>query len=152
MKQATTLLRLQLQKKELVRTNMAPLILDDDSDDLTKQISIIELKQKFEDLGILGKKSTQLARFLIEPPSQGEIIYNELAKASVSDIIAKLQKLIGPYHLYRAEGTAFDDNPHYVQEEYMKKLVLENFGRFRETLIEALRCEDYDEEGLLEFS
>ena len=34
----------------------------------------------------------------------------------------------------------------------MKKLVLENFGRFRETLVEALRCEDYDEEGLLELS
>ena len=34
----------------------------------------------------------------------------------------------------------------------MKKLVIENFGRYRETLIEALRCEDYEEEGLLELS
>lgn len=34
----------------------------------------------------------------------------------------------------------------------MKKLVVENFGRSRETLIEALRCEDYDEEGILELS
>lgn len=34
----------------------------------------------------------------------------------------------------------------------MKKLVIENFGRYRETLVEALRCEDYDEEGLLELS
>ena len=32
----------------------------------------------------------------------------------------------------------------------MKKLVLENFGRFRETLVEAVRCEDYEEEGILE--
>jgi hypothetical protein len=54
--------------------------------------------------------------------------------------------------LYRAEGTAFDDDANYVQEEYMKKLVLENFGRFRESLIEALSCEDYEEEGLLELS
>ena len=34
----------------------------------------------------------------------------------------------------------------------MKKLVVENFGRFRETFVEALRCEDYDEEGLLELA
>ena len=34
----------------------------------------------------------------------------------------------------------------------MKKLYVENFGRFRETLSEALRCEDYEEEGLLELS
>ena len=34
----------------------------------------------------------------------------------------------------------------------MRKLVLENFGRFRDTLGEALGCEDYEEEGLLELS
>lgn len=32
LKQAVTLLRLQLQKKELVHSNIAPLIVDDDSD------------------------------------------------------------------------------------------------------------------------
>ena len=63
-----------------------------------------------------------------------------------------MQKLIGAYHLYRQEGTAYDDDPNFVQEEYMKKLVVENFGRYREALVEALRCEDYDEEGLLELS
>ena len=87
---------------------------------------------------------------MIEPPSSGEIIFNEQAKASGKEIISKLQKLIGSYHLYKPEGTQFDDNPNYVQEEYMKKLVLENFGRFRETLVEAVRCEDYEEEGILE--
>ena len=34
----------------------------------------------------------------------------------------------------------------------MKKLVVENFGRSRDSLVEALRCEDYDEEGILELS
>lgn len=65
-----------------------------------------------------------------------------------------MQNLIGTYHLYRAASSeeAGDDDPHYVQEEYMKKLVLENFGRFRDTLGEALGCEDYEEEGLLELS
>ena len=32
----------------------------------------------------------------------------------------------------------------------MKKLVLENFGRFRDTLSEALGSEDYGDEGMLE--
>lgn len=54
--------------------------------------------------------------------------------------------------MYSEEGTGYDDDPNYVQEEYVKKLVVENFGRYRETLIEALRCEDYDEEGSLELS
>ena len=98
------------------------------------------------------KKSTQLARFLIEPPNSGEIIYNENLKTSSQSILLKLQNLIGSYHLYREEGTGYDEDPNYVQEEYMKKLVVENFGRYRETLLEALRCEDYDEEGLLELS
>ena len=64
--------------------------------------------------------------------------------------MSKLKTLVGPYHLYHSEGNAYDNDPNYVQEEYMKKLVVENFGRLRETLIEALRCEDYEEEGLLE--
>ena len=115
-------------------------------------MTINELRQKFEGLGVQSKKSTQLARYLIEPPSSGEIIFNEQQKSSAGDIVSKLQKLIGPYHLYRQEGTAYDDDHNYVQEEYMKKLVIENFGRYRETLVEALRCEDYDEEGLLELS
>ena len=34
----------------------------------------------------------------------------------------------------------------------MKKLVVENFGRFRETFVKMLRFEDYEEEGLLELS
>lgn len=60
--------------------------------------------------------------------------------------------MIGTYHLYLEEGAEYNDDPNYVQEEYMKKLVVENFGRYRETLLEALRCEDYDEEGILELS
>lgn len=54
--------------------------------------------------------------------------------------------------MYKAEGSNFDDSPEFIQEEYMKKLVLESFGRYRETLVEALRCEDYDEEGVLELA
>ena len=34
----------------------------------------------------------------------------------------------------------------------MQKLVYENFSRYRETLVESLKCEDYEEQGLLELS
>ncbi len=34
----------------------------------------------------------------------------------------------------------------------MQELVYQNFSTQRETLVEALRCEDYEEEGLLEMS
>ena len=68
-----------------------------------------------------------------------------------------LSRLIGPYHLYQAAES--DDkletivsDQQCVQEEYMKKLVLENFGTLRDALNEALSCEDYEEEGLQELS
>ena len=131
---------------------MAPLIFQDGGFFPNQDLSIKELSQKFEKLGLQMKKSIQLARFLIETPNSGETIFNENLKTSSQSILLKLQNLIGSYHLYREEGTGYDDDPNYVQEEYMKKLVVENFGRYRETLLEALRCEDYDEEGLLELS
>ena len=103
--QAVTLLKLLLQKKELVSNNMAPLLFDLETFDSNAQVSINEIKQKFENLGIGAKKSTQIARFLIEPPSQGEVIFNETLKAKSDDIVMKLQNLIGQYHLYCPEGT-----------------------------------------------
>ena len=56
---------------------MAPLLFDEQRYDSDAEVTINELRQKFEGLGLNSKKSTQLARFLIEPPSQGEIIFNE---------------------------------------------------------------------------
>ena len=63
-----------------------------------------------------------------------------------------MSKLIGEYCLFNPEGSEFDNDPNYVQEEYMQKLVLENFGSCRDTLIEALRCEDYEEQGILDLA
>lgn len=93
--QAVTLIKLMLQKRELAPNNMAPLLFEEDGFEVDAEISINELRQKFENLGVQSKKSTQLSRFLIEPPSQGEIIYNENCKASCEEVVTKLQKLIG---------------------------------------------------------
>lgn len=55
--------------------------------------------------------------------------------------------------MYIQEETAdYKDDPNVIQEEYMQKLVFENFSHYRESLVESLKCEDYEEEGLLELS
>ena len=48
---------------------MAPLLFDTNNFDPEAEITINDLKGKFEALGLQSKKSTQLARYLIEPPS-----------------------------------------------------------------------------------
>jgi hypothetical protein len=47
---------------------MAFLLFGDDIEEILPDISIQDLRIRFEKLGIQSKKSTQLARFLIEPP------------------------------------------------------------------------------------
>ena len=69
---------------------MAPLLFDEQRYDPDSEVTINELRQKFEGLGVQSKKSTQLARYLIEPPSSGEIIFNEQQKSSAGDIVSKL--------------------------------------------------------------
>ena len=92
---------------------------------------------------------------MIESPSQTDIIFNENLTAELHQAVSKLQQLIGTYSLYRKEGSSvseYDDDQNVVAEEYMQKLVYENFYQVRETLSEALQCEDYEEEGILELS
>ena len=48
---------------------MAPLFFDTNNFDPEAEITINDLRGKFEALGLQSKKSTQLARYLIEPPS-----------------------------------------------------------------------------------
>ena len=79
------------------------------------------------------------------------MVYNENAKASSGAVLDALKALVGSYHLYAAdeESTSAGD-PVMVSEAAMQQRVLENFAAFRETLVESLMCEDYEDEGLLE--
>ena len=156
------LLKLMLQQKFLQadRTeNMAPLLFGfEGSYDPTEQISIKDIKAKFEDLGIQTKKAVQLARYLVEnnqhqnQNQSGEVLYNENLTAETQIILISLQQLIGHYYLYKDEGSEYDQDQNCIQEEYIQKLVYENFYPIRESFYEALRCEDYEEQGLLELS
>ena len=98
----------------------------------------------FESQGISGSKSLLMARYLIEPPSQGELILNEQAQSTQGEIIRELKETIGVYRLYKSEGHEIDDDTNYVSEEYMKKVVMENFGRCRESLKQNLESESLD--------
>ena len=121
--------------------------------DRNQQISISELKVKFESLGVQSKKSLQVARYLIEPVTEDDFVVNENTSIKSQEVLQNLAKLIGQYYLYiQEETTGYNDDPSVVQEEYMQKLVYENFSRYRETLVESLKCEDYEEQGLLELS
>ena len=61
-------------------------------------------------------------------------------------------RLVGNYCLYEPEGADFVDDPRFVQESYMQTMIFSVFGRARETLLESLKSEDYEEEGVLEFA
>ena len=85
--------------------------------------------------------------------SDEEFVINENAKVKCDQVLKNLSGLIGNYYLYiQEETTGYHDDPSVVQEEYMQKLFFENFSRYKETLVESLKCEDYEEQGLLELS
>jgi len=117
---------------------------------LDEMVSIAELRQVFEALNLPQKKALLVARYLVETPSQGEFAFNENLTVNIGEALVSLVKLVGEYSLYSPEGSEFDNDPNNVQEEYMQRLVLQNFGDSRETLIEALSCEDYEEHGILD--
>ena len=50
----------------------------------------------------------------------------------------EFKKTIGHYRLYKSEGYEIEDDTNYVSEEYMKKVVVESFGRSKDALEESL--------------
>lgn len=74
-----------------------------------QEVSILQLKSKFEKLGVDEKKSQLLARYLVEPHNQVEVIYNENAKATQQEVIEILNDTIGHYFLYVDQEDKADD-------------------------------------------
>ena len=98
---------------------MAMLLFGQDNSNSDEMISISDLRQLLESLGLTNKKANLVARYLVEIPGQGDLIFNENLTANVSDVLDSMTKLIGYYCLYKPEGSDFDNDPNYVQEEYM---------------------------------
>lgn len=141
-------MKLRLQVSEIPPDDISKLFFKSTREDT--EISIIDLKGKFDALGVPAKKGGLLARYLIEPLNQAEIVYNENAKSTQSEIILVLKDLIGDYKLYKQSEDQECDDSLYVSQELMQKLIVERFGRSKQSFIESLKCEDYDEEGILD--
>ena len=132
-------LKLLLQHRHITMDNIHKLIFNDL--DLNEQVSIAELRDGFIDLGIPVSKALLMARYLIEPPTQGEVMFNEQAMSTQGEIVRELREIIGHYRLFKAEGYDIEDDTNYVAEEYMKKVVFETYGKKKEAFQESLHSE-----------
>ena len=59
-----------------------------------------------------------------------------------------LYELVGPYKIYCDDLKGVD----YASEAQMKLKVIEKFGKYKFALSEALQCEDYEQEGILDLT
>lgn len=59
-----------------------------------------------------------------------------------------LYDLIGPYKIYSESQSGVD----FVSDLRMKNKCVERFGKSRQTLNDALACEDYEDTGILELT
>ena len=66
---------------------MAPILFEEGQYDRNQQISISELKVKFESLGVQSKKSLQVARYLVEPVNEEDFIVNESASLKSQEVL-----------------------------------------------------------------
>jgi len=114
------------------------------------EITLKDLKVKFESLGVKAPKSQQLARYLVEPKTGGEVVFNENAYCTQKEAIDHLYTLIGPYKIYSAELKGED----YTSDAKMQKAAIDKFGRVstKQALEDALTSEDYEDTGILELT
>ena len=122
---AIRLLKCRLQQKGLPSTHIDPLFFEPFIPQ--QEVSILQLKSKFETLGIDEKRSQSLARYLVEPQNQNEIIYNENAKATQKEVIDLLNGIIGQYFLYTDDAEKADDLK-TIHVEKLQKMIVDNFG------------------------
>lgn len=66
---------------------MAPILFEEGQYDRNQQISISELKVKFESLGVQSKKSLQVARYLVEPVNEEDFIVNESTSLKSQEVL-----------------------------------------------------------------
>ena len=66
---------------------MASILFEEGQYDRNQQISISELKVKFESLGVQSKKSLQVARYLVEPVNEEDFIVNESTSLKSQEVL-----------------------------------------------------------------
>lgn len=109
----------------------------------------MQLKERFDVLDIPSKKGLLLARYLVEPQDVAEVIYNENAKSQQEEVLQVLRDTLGEYKLFSSDPEE-DDN--YIIEKDLQDQLAEKFGKCRNTLVEALQCEDFEEKGVIDLT
>lgn len=64
------------------------------------EVSISQLKQQFESIGLSDKDSLSLARMLIEREADKMVSFDENRSATQADVVVALNSFIGEYELY----------------------------------------------------
>lgn len=82
-----------------------------------QEVSISDLKVKFESLGVKAPKSHLLARYIVEPKQGDVVVVNEQATCSQKEAIDQLYDLIGPYKVYSESQSGVD----FVSDVKMQK-------------------------------
>lgn len=70
-----SILKLKLQEQELTSQAIKGLLFNPYKEGI--EISIADLKLKFESLGVKAPKSVLVSRYLVEPRQVGEVIFDE---------------------------------------------------------------------------
>lgn len=92
------ILKLKLQEQELTSQAIKGLLFNPYKEAM--EISISDLKVKFESLGVKAPKSLLITRYLIEPQKGGEVVFSESTVSTQKNIVDQLYDLVGPYKIY----------------------------------------------------
>ena len=119
------ILKLKLQEQELTSQAIKGLLFNPYKEAM--EISISDLKVKFESLGVKAPKSLLITRYLIEPQKGGEVVFSENTVSTQKNIVDQLYDLVGPYKIYSDVQHGVD----FTSEQQMQKMAVEKFGRYR---------------------
>jgi hypothetical protein len=113
--------------------------------DKSNEVSIKELTEilKSNPAALSSDKAHTLARYLIEPRTSNEVVYDEMLTKSTTNIAETLNSLIGKYTV------DFNKNPEVLQESLLEK-VNEKLQTFAETLQDSANDEGYITYGTLQ--
>lgn len=123
-------LKLWLQRNKIKYNNMGQV--------LPTEITIMKLEHKLKSIGFKdAEERLNICRYIIEPRNDKMVEFNENRDISKEKAENILKSKIEDYRTYEFE------------DEVLQKRIKEKIGRFKETVKDALECEDLDGTGYI---
>ena len=105
---------------------------------LPTEITIMKLEHKLKSIGFKdAEERLNICRYIIEPRNDKMVEFNENRDISKEKAENILKSKIEDYRTYEFE------------DEVLQKRIKEKIGRFKETVKDALECEDLDGTGYI---